>query len=217
MKNPLTGLRGAAQLLLRRTEDADARQLAGMMIAEVDRLASLTDRLLTHGHAARLGSVNLYPLLDSVRQLSLGQGITIDEDYDPSLPDLTGDADRLQQLLLNLVRNAIEAGATRLCLRTRVAHRVPLAAGVSPTAVRIDVIDNGAGVPEALREQLFEPMVSGRPEGTGLGLALARETARDHGGDLRHAATSEGTVFRYIFHWTPTRASASDTLHLDHR
>lgn len=195
IKNPLTGLRGAAQLLERRANDAHSRQLAGMVIAETDRLVALTNRLLSHQRDAQWAAVNVHSLLQRVRQLSVGQIDTIDEDYDPSLPAVRGDADRLQQLLLNLVRNAIEAGASRVCLRTRVAHRVPLIDGVARAAVRVDVIDNGPGVPDALRERLFAPMVSGRAEGTGLGLALALETARDHGGDLRHADTAEGTIF----------------------
>lgn len=195
VKNPLTGLRGAAQLLTRRSTDEGTRQLADMMVEEVDRLAALTNRLLSHGGGAVLAMVNLYPVLERVRRLCLGQVAVIDEDYDPSLPEVYGDADRLQQLLLNLARNAIEAGATRLRLRTRVAHRVALVAEGMRTAVRVDVIDNGPGVSDAVGERLFQPMLSGRSGGTGLGLALALETARDHGGDLRHADTAEGTVF----------------------
>src|SRR5690625_3464811 len=195
VKNPLTGLRGAAQLLTRRSADEDSRKLADMMIEEIDRLAVLADRLLSLGPGARPEPVSVYPLLERVCSLSSGRVGRIDEDYDPSLPDVYGIADRLQQLLLNLANNAIEAGADRLCLRTRVAHGVVLPAGVARTAARIDVIDNGPGVPDDLHDQLFEPMVSGREGGTGLGLALALETARDHGGDLRHVRTAEGTVF----------------------
>ncbi|HET7268326.1 MAG TPA: ATP-binding protein [Oleiagrimonas sp.] len=195
VKNPLTGLRGAAQLLAQRASDADTRQLAGMMIEEVDRLAELADRLLSLGPGVRPAPLSVYPLLDRVRTLCAGRVIDIEEDYDPSLPDVYGVADRLQQLLLNLANNAIEAGADHLRLRTRVAHGVALSAGTVRTAVRIDVIDDGPGVPGHLRDHLFEPMVSGRDQGTGLGLALALETARDHGGDLRHARSSEGTVF----------------------
>lgn len=195
VKNPLTGLRGAAQLLVRRSADDDTRELAEMIMSEADRLVALTDRLLSGGPDVKLGNVNLHGLLERVRQLCAGQVKAIDEDYDPSLPDVFGDADRLQQLLLNLARNAIEAGATRLCFRTRVAHRVILAAGVAKSAIRVDVVDDGPGVPEAVRDRLFDPMVSGHADGTGLGLALALETARDHGGDLRHAYAVEGTVF----------------------
>lgn len=197
VKNPLAGLRGAAQLLRQRSVDDDMRQLADVVIHETDRLRTLTDRLLQHGQAAKLGMVNLHEVLERICRLMQAQKpeLQIKEDYDPSLPAVHGDADRLQQLLLNLARNAVEAGATSLCLRTRVAHRVTLSAGVVRTAVRVDVVDNGPGVPLRLNDVLFQPLVSGRADGTGLGLALARETACDHGGDLCHAQTAEGTVF----------------------
>ncbi|HET7301143.1 MAG TPA: ATP-binding protein [Oleiagrimonas sp.] len=197
VKNPLAGLRGAAQLLRQRSTDADMQQLADVVIHETDRLRGLTDRLLQHGQAARLGMLNLHEVLERIRRLMLAQmpHLDITEDYDPSLPSVQGDADRLQQLLLNLTRNAVEAGATTLRLRTRVAHRVTLPAGIVRAAVRVEVIDNGPGVPRQLEDVLFQPLVSGRADGTGLGLALARETACDHGGDLRHAKTDEGTVF----------------------
>lgn len=197
VKNPLAGLRGAAQLLSRRVDDTDARHLANLIVDEADRLAALTDRFLHHGRGAVLGEVNLHELLEGVRRLAAAQapGVDIREDYDPSLPAVRGDGGRLRQLLLNLVGNAIEAGATQLCLRTRIAHRVGLPGGTARAAIRVEIVDNGPGVPEPLRDTLFQPLVSGRTDGTGLGLALALETARDHGGDLRHAANDEGTVF----------------------
>ncbi|HEX7338774.1 MAG TPA: ATP-binding protein [Rhodanobacteraceae bacterium] len=195
LKNPLTGMRGAAQLLARRTGDDESRQLANIIVDEADRLAALANRWLTHGGGVQLRETGLYPLLEKVRRLCATRGVTITEDYDPSLPDIVGDADRLQQLLLNLALNAVEVGADRLHLRTRIALGAMLPAGQAVTAVRVDIIDNGPGVAEDLREHLFEPMVSGRPGGTGLGLALALETARDHGGDLRYTRASEGSVF----------------------
>lgn len=197
VRNPLAGLRGAAQLLGKRHADPDVQQLTHMMIREVDRLDTLTHRLLATGTQARLDMINLHQLLARVIELAQGQApaLSIHEDYDPSLPDVSGDADRLQQLLLNLFRNALQAGANRLCLRTRFAHRVRLPSGSTCSAVRVDVVDDGSGVPPHLHETLFQPLVSGHPDGTGLGLSLARETAREHGGDLHHAQTDEGTVF----------------------
>ncbi len=215
VKNPLAGLRGAAQLLGRRCTDADMRRLTGVMLHETDRLMALADRLLQHGQAPRLDMVNPHQVLERTCRLLHAQspGVSVVEDYDPSLPDVYGDADRLQQLLLNLARNAVEAGATRLCLRTRVAHRVALAAGMLRAAVRVDVIDNGPGVPQQLQDTLFQPLVSGRSDGTGLGLALARETACDHGGDLRHARTAEGTVFTLYLPLDRPAADPADTEH----
>jgi two-component system nitrogen regulation sensor histidine kinase GlnL len=116
-------------------------------------------------------------------------------DYDPSVPDLLGDADRLQQVLLNLARNAREAGARTLAFRTRVEHGLRLGERVLRMALRVDVIDDGAGVPPALRDTLFQPLVSGRADGTGLGLALSREIAHEHGGELRFTCRPGDTVF----------------------
>lgn len=197
VKNPLAGLRGAAQLLQRRVEDPQLADLAGMVINEADRLATLADRLLHHGGRPQLGPVDMHALLDRVQAVLDGQpqAARIVRDYDPSLPDCIGDADRLQQLLLNLARNAVEAGARTLVFRTRVEHGLRLGDRVLRTALRVDVIDDGGGVPDALGDSLFQPLVSGRADGTGLGLALARETALEHGGDLRHARQSGSTVF----------------------
>ncbi|KLD63541.1 two-component system sensor histidine kinase NtrB [Dyella japonica] len=198
VKNPLAGLRGAAQLLQRRVEDEQLRSLAGLVIAEADRLAALANRLLHHdGAAAQLGDVNIHVQLERLGDLLLAeaQPPTVRHDYDPSLPDIYGDADRLLQLLLNLARNAVEAGARTLLLRTRAEPSVRLGERMARMALRVDVVDDGPGVPEHLRDTLFEPLVSGRADGSGLGLALAREIAREHGGELRHVGRPGETTF----------------------
>ncbi|WP_114240924.1 nitrogen regulation protein NR(II) [Dyella sp. C9] len=198
VKNPLAGLRGAAQLLQRRVEDGQLRALTALMIAEVDRLTALANRLLRHdGAAARLGPVNVHEQLERLGELLHAEPVppTIRHDYDPSLPDIRGDADRLLQLLLNLARNALEAGAHTLTFRTRAEPAVRLGERVVRMALRVDVIDDGPGVPATLRDTLFEPLVSGRADGSGLGLALAREIAREHGGELRYASRAGETVF----------------------
>jgi len=198
VKNPLAGLRGAAQLLQRRVEDEQLRNLAGLVIAEADRLAALANRLLHDGGtAARLDDVNIHEQLERLGELLQAEPSPplLRHDYDPSLPDVYGDADRLLQLLLNLARNAIEAGAKTLTFRTRAEPGVRMGEGVARMALRVDVIDDGPGVPEPLRDTLFEPLVSGRADGSGLGLALAREIARDHGGELRHGGRPGETTF----------------------
>lgn len=197
VKNPLAGLRGAAQLLQRRVEDNDLRRLAGLVIAEADRLAALASRLLHHDGAPKLGPVNVHELLERLAGLLHAEAgaARLRHDYDPSLPDARGDADRLLQVLLNLARNALEAGAASLLLRTRIEHSVRLGERVVRTALRVDVVDDGPGVPEAIRDTLFQPLVSGRPDGSGLGLALSREIAREHGGELRYASRPGETVF----------------------
>ena len=200
VKNPLAGLRGAAQLLQRRVGEAELKTLAGMVIAEADRLAMLADRLLRRGGPPAREPLNIHAVLERVVALVEAEPspLHVRQDYDPSLPDLRGDADRLQQLLLNLARNAREAGARSLALRTRAEHGVRVGERVLRTALRLDVTDDGAGVPAALRDTLFEPLVSGRADGTGLGLALAREIAHEHGGELRYGGAPGATTFTLL-------------------
>jgi two-component system, NtrC family, nitrogen regulation sensor histidine kinase GlnL len=213
VKNPLAGLRGAAQLLQRRLDDADMQALAGMVIAEADRLAALANRLLHHDGAPRLGLVNLHQLLERLSDLIQAEPSPprLRHDYDPSLPDVHGDADRLQQVLLNLARNAIEAGAKTLTLRSRVEHGVRLGERMFRSALRLDVIDDGPGVPAALRETLFEPLVSGRADGTGLGLALSREIAHEHGGELRYVSRPGETAFSLYLPLPPRGGAAASS------
>lgn len=197
VKNPLAGLRGAAQLLQRRVEGEDLQALAGLIIDEADRLGGLANRLLFHDGSARLDLLNIHHLLERLGDLLQAEPSApqLRHDYDPSAPEPLGDADRLQQVLLNLARNALEAGAKNLLFRTRVEHGVRLGERVLRMALRVDMVDDGAGVPADLRETLFEPLVSGRADGTGLGLALSREIAQEHGGDLRYTSYPGATVF----------------------
>jgi len=198
VKNPLAGLRGAAQLLQRRATEPDQQRLAQLIIAEADRLVALTDRLLRPGGESRLIAVNIHELAERAFALISTEAapeLDFDRDYDPSLPALQGDADRLLQLLLNLLRNAMQAAATRIGVRTRAERGVLLNARPVRVAMRLDVMDNGSGVPDALRETLFLPLVSGRADGTGLGLALAQEIAQEHGGQLDFTSRPGRTVF----------------------
>ena len=206
MKNPLAGMRGAAQLLQRRANDEASSELAGLIIAEADRLATLADHLLIDGAAPRRKPINLHEPLERVAVL-IGAEVDaprVQRDYDPSLPKALADGDRLQQLLLNLARNAVEAGARTLTLRTRVEHGVRFSAQLRRQALRIDVIDDGRGVPATIAETLYQPLVSGRANGTGLGLALAREIAAEHDGDLRHSSQPGATTFTLLL---PSEAS----------
>ena len=198
VKNPLAGLRGAAQLLKRRVADADLQQLADLIIGEADRLAALTDRLLHPGGKPHLSVVNLHAVAERARALIDAEGaaeIQLERDYDPSLPGLRGDADRLLQLLLNLLRNAMQASAKNILVRTRADHGATIGALPVRLALRLDVIDDGVGVPDSLRESLFLPLVSGTAQGTGLGLALAQEIAHEHGGELHWRSRPGHTVF----------------------
>lgn len=197
VRNPLAAISGAAQLLEQRAGDARQRGLAQLIRDESARLANLAERLLGTRQAMATRAVNVHAMLERAAESLQAErtGILVVRDYDPSLPAWHGDPDRLLQAILNLVRNAAEARATRIVLRSRAeagwrdtqGHRVP--------ALRIEIEDDGDGVPDAIATTLFEPMVSGHAGGTGLGLALAREIAREHGGELTLQRRQAGACF----------------------
>ena len=201
LRNPLAGVKGAAQLLARRAaarEDEDERELLALIDGEVARLTGLLDRLLNPAPPRAHAPLNIHAVLERVLRLAeaeAGWAVQLVRDYDPSLPEFDGDADRLQQAVWNLVRNAIEAGATHITLRTRAEHGLRLADEIHPIALRLEISDDGRGVPEELAERLFLPLVTGRAEGTGLGLALAQQVAREHRGTLVYRSRPGHTVF----------------------
>lgn len=223
LRNPLAGLKGAAQLLARRVaisseDDRDARELVALIEAEVARLSALLDRLLSPTPAQPHEPLNIHAVLERVLRLAeadAGWAVKLMRDYDPSLPELIGDADRLTQAVWNLVRNAIEAGATNVTLRTRAEHGARMLRPAQNSrhgerdeheehslALRLEISDDGRGVPEELAERLFLPLVSGRAEGTGLGLALAQQVAREHGGSLVYRSRPGHTVFTLLLPMT---------------
>ena len=207
LRNPLAGLKGAAQLLARRGHDenghfdANTRELTGLIESEVDRLAELLDRLLSPTPPAAHAPLNIHVALEKVLRLAetdAGWAVRLVRDYDPSLPELQGDADRLTQAIWNLVRNAIQAGAANVNLRTRAEHSVRIGDALHALALRLEIIDDGHGVPEDLTERLFLPLVSGRAGGSGLGLVLAQQIAREHGGSLTYRSRPGHTVFTLL-------------------
>ncbi|MCL1635853.1 ATP-binding protein [Luteimonas sp. SX5] len=207
LRNPLAGLKGAAQLLARRSQDAaghfddNSRELTGLIESEVERLTQLLDRLLSPMPAAPHAPLNIHATLERVLRLAetdAGWAVRLVRDYDPSLPELSGDADRLTQATWNLVRNAIEAGAANITLRTRAEHGVRIGDALQALALRMEIIDDGRGVPEDLTERLFLPLVSGRADGSGLGLALAQQIAREHRGSLTYRSRPGHTVFTLL-------------------
>jgi two-component system nitrogen regulation sensor histidine kinase GlnL len=204
LRNPLAGLKGAAQLLARRAEardDEDSRELTALIGAEVDRLAALLDRLLSPAPPREHAPLNIHAVLERVLRLAesdAGWAVRLVRDYDPSLPEPLGDDDRLTQAVWNLVRNAIEAGAANVTLRTRAEHGVRIGDAAHALALRLDIVDDGRGVPEELAEQVFLPLVSGRAQGSGLGLALAQQVAREHRGSLAYRSRPGHTVFTLL-------------------
>ncbi len=205
LRNPLAGIKGAAQLLARRSE-GDALELTGLIEGEVERLAALVDRLLSPAPPRAFEMLNIHAVLERVLRLAesdAGWATRLQRDYDPSLPEFPGDADRLSQALWNLVRNAIESGATNVQLRTRAEHHVLIGDAPHRLVLRIEIADDGRGVPDDLAERIFLPLVSGRAEGSGLGLALAQQIAREHGGSLSYRSRAGHTVFTLLLPLPP--------------
>jgi two-component system nitrogen regulation sensor histidine kinase GlnL len=216
IKNPLGGLRGSAQLLERELDRPELREYTQVIIKEADRLQALMDRLLTPHRAPRLAPVGIHEVLERVRSLVLAEfsrGVAIERDYDPSLPDLVGDKEQLIQAVLNVVRNAAQAlstaakgaagstGAGRggtITLRTRALRQVTLLRQRHKLALELQVIDDGPGVPEDIRERIFNPLVSGRDGGSGLGLSLAQTFIHYHRGVIECDSRPGRTVFRII-------------------
>lgn len=201
LRNPLAGLKGAAQLLARRVDDDDGRELTALIDAEVGRLTALLDRLLAPAPSRPFEPLNIHGVLERVLRLAesdAGWAVRLVRDYDPSLPEFPGDADRLTQALWNLVRNAIEAGAASVNLRTRAEHGLRIGDQTHALVLRLEIADDGHGVPEELSERVFLPLVSGRAEGSGLGLALAQQIAREHRGSLAYRSRPGHTVFTLL-------------------
>jgi two-component system nitrogen regulation sensor histidine kinase GlnL len=188
IKNPLGGVRGAAQLLDRELPSDELREYTQVIIKEADRLQGLVDQMLApHRRLRVMESVNIHEVCERVRSLMLAEfptGLVIKRDYDISIPDLRGDREQLIQVVLNVVRNAAEAlaGEGEIVLCSRIARQVTISKKRCRLALDLHVIDNGPGIPEELRERVFYPLVSGRPQGHGLRLTLAQSYVHQHGG-----------------------------------
>jgi two-component system, NtrC family, nitrogen regulation sensor histidine kinase GlnL len=207
VKNPLSGIRGAAQLL---EQDADpaGRELTQMICDETDRIVALVNRMEAFSDYAPIsrGEVNIHEVLDRVRKVAqsgFARHAAIREEYDPSLPPVHGDRDLLLQVFLNLVKNAAEAvpsAGGEIVLTTAYRHGLRFAAPGSETRrqlpLMVSVGDNGAGIPEDLKPHLFDPFVTTKHNGTGLGLALVAKVIGDHGGVIEFDSQARRTVFR---------------------
>ena len=186
IKNPLGGIRGAAQLLEHELPRESLREYTQVIIKESDRLQSLMERLLTPHRTPRFGAVNIHEVLERVRSLVLAEtpSVTLKRDYDISLPEIRADAEQLIQATLNIARNAVQAmhGQGQITLRTRVARQSTLESRRNQLGMLVEIIDNGPGIPDEIRGQIFYPLVSGREGGSGLGLAVAQTLiAQNHG------------------------------------
>ena len=203
IKNPLGGLRGAAQLLERELPAAALKEYTQVIIGEADRLAALVDSIAGPGKAPQRSLVNVHEICEHVYRLlraEAGAEVVIDRDYDPSLPNAWLDGNQIIQALLNVMRNALQAlgGRGRVVLRTRALSNVIIASVRHRLAASVQVEDDGPGVPEELRSSLFYPLVTGRPDGTGLGLAVAQQLVCRNGGLIEFDTEPGRTVFTLL-------------------
>ena len=203
IKNPLGGLRGAAQLLERELPEETLREYTRLIIREADRLRALVDNLLGPGAPPRKVDINLHELVDHVYRLlsnDAGAGVHIKRDYDPSLPPIHVDRDQIIQTMLNLGRNAMQAvgGAGHVTLRTRALIGATIGTRRHRVVAKIEFEDDGPGVPAEYADKIFSPLVTSRPEGTGLGLAVAQDLANRHGGLIEFDSRPGRTVFTLL-------------------
>ena len=210
IKNPLGGIRGAAQLLERELDRAHLIEYTQVIIGECDRLQSLVNRLLTPHRLPHFRRINVHEILVRVKGLVQAEfpQVAVVPDFDISLPDFDADPEQLMQAVLNVVRNAAQAvsGTTadpRIRLTTRVARYVTLARKRHRLALSLAIADNGPGIPEAIRDRIFYPLVSGREGGSGLGLTIAQTFIAQHNGTIECQSTPGNTVFTILLPLEP--------------
>ncbi len=200
IKNPLGGLRGAAQLLEQELQDPELKEYTKIIIAESDRLQDLMDKMLGPNKPAHKSLLNIHEVLERVRQLvavEAGSNISLQTDYDPSIPELFADKNQIIQALLNVVRNAIQAiqSSGKIILKTRIQRHMTIGRKLYKLVTKIEIIDNGPGIQPGLMGQIFYPMITGRAEGTGLGLSIAQSLINQHNGLIECESEPGHTVF----------------------
>ncbi len=209
IKNPLGGIRGAAQLLEMEVDSRELTEYTQVIINEADRLQALVDRLLApHRKPHVVGEVNIHEVSERVRSLILAEfprGLRIARDYDTSIPEFRGDREQLIQAVLNIAHNAAQAlsdriqqGDAQIIMRTRIARQVTLGKRRWRLALELHVEDNGPGIPADIRDRIFYPLVSGRASGSGLGLTLAQTFVQQHHGSIECDSAPGRTVFRIV-------------------
>lgn len=215
IRNPLGGLRGAAQLLERKLPDAALKEYTGVIMKEADRLTALVDAMLGPTTPVRRAPVNVHELLEHVARLTEAETsprITFKRDYDPSLPELALDRDQMVQALLNIARNAREAllgrDAGTITFRSRVLRQFTIGQKRHRLALCLDIADDGPGIPPELQPRIFAPLVSGKSGGTGLGLSIAQELVNRHAGLIECVSMPGSTVFSVILPLEESHANA---------
>jgi len=215
VKNPLGGLRGAAQLLERQLPTPGLRDYTRVIIEEADRLAALVDGILQAGGTARPESLNVHQVTEHVARLIDSEkpaGVEIVRDYDPSLPPIRADRNQLIQAFLNLARNALQAldGQGRLVFRTRAISNYTVAGEQHRLVVSAEIEDDGPGIPEELKETIFYPLITGRTHGSGLGLTIAQDLVTRNGGVIEFTSRPGKTVFQMRVPAALSKAAGSE-------
>lgn len=200
IKNPLGGLRGAAQLLEKQLHDEELKEYTRVIIDEADRLQKLVNRLLGPSGMPKMRPVNIHEVLEYVRNIVSNaeqEDIRLHRDYDPSIPDITGDPDLLIQAVLNIVNNARQAlnKSGNIILRTRIMRKFTIGQLQHRLVLALEIIDDGPGVPAEIRDKIFYPMITGRAEGTGLGLSIAQRLVQQHNGIIECDSVPGKTAF----------------------
>ena len=203
IKNPLGGLRGAAQLLESELKNPELKEYTHIIISEADRLQNLVDRMLGSREPTKNEMVNIHEVLERVRRLvkaDIPENVKLRFDYDPSIPDLFADRDNLIQIVFNIVGNALKAvGDTgNILFKTRVLRNYVINHRQHRIALCLEIIDDGKGVPEDIRDKLFFPMISGSAQGTGLGLSIAQSLANRHHGVIEFNSKPGKTCFKLL-------------------
>lgn len=203
IKNPLGGLRGAAQLLERELPNEELKEYTNIIIGEADRLRNLVNRMLGPNSLPQKEAINIHQVLEHVRQLvavEMKGGISFISDYDPSIPEIMADRDQLIQAVLNIIRNAVQAigDEGEIILRTRAVRQFTIGQKRHKLVCRIEIIDNGPGIAEEMMESIFYPMVTGRADGTGLGLSIAQSLINQHGGLIQCESRPGRTRFTLL-------------------
>lgn len=214
IKNPLGGIRGAAQLLSQESDSSELQDYTNIIIEEADRLHNLVDRMVGSRKPLEIAETNIHEVLERVRSLAEAdpacEHITIETDYDPSIPSIAGDADQLIQATLNIVRNAMQSlnadeshdKEKRIIFRTRVVRNATIDTLTHRLALKLEIEDNGPGIPGQLQETIFYPMISGRPDGTGLGLPITHGIINQHRGLIECVSKPGKTIFSIILPFT---------------
>lgn len=217
IKNPLSGIRGAAQLLSAEFSDPELKEFTNIIIRESDRLTNLVNRVMGSHKQYESKDVNVHYVTEHVLKLSeasANKKVTILRDYDPSLPEILGDEEQLIQALMNIVKNAIEAQIDNqeviVGIETRLERNFTIGKTLHRNLIRMRIWDHGPGVPEEISGQIFNPMITGRAEGTGLGLSITQEIIQRHGGLVALEQFEERTCFSVYLPMTNTNKQAGD-------